>query len=165
MTLLTTERGLTGQWFSAVDLSTTFLNQGTIDETIQQSEKQDSYRHLWKSSASGKESSGLHFFRTTTGIQSGPDAFSKLRIVMTFLTIFRVTEILCSFTLLLEEKTGKDIPQSSRLEFSEKFRGNNFTLSDAEENTSLMLNWDGIADLPLLRRLLAICQKSPEPRF
>ena len=77
----------------------------------------------------------------------------------------RVTEILCSSRLLLEGKTGKDIPQSSRLEFSEKFWGNNFTLSDAEDNTSLMLNWGGIADLPLLRRLLAICQKSPEPSF
>ena len=119
----------------------------------------------WRVQPVQKESSGLHFFRTTTGIQSGPDAFSKLRIVMTFLTILRVTEILCSSTLLLEGKTGKDIPQSSRLEFSEKFWGNNFTLSDAEDNTSLMLNWGGIADLPLLRRLLAICQKSPEPSF
>ena len=57
------------------------------------------------------------FFRTTTGIQSGPDAFDKLRFIMTFLTILGVTEILCSFRLLLEGETGKEIPESSRLEF------------------------------------------------
>ena len=40
---------------------------------------------------------------------------------MTFLTIPRVTERLCSFRLVLEGKTGKEIPESSRLEFSGKF--------------------------------------------
>ena len=30
-------------------------------------------------------------------------------------------EILCSFKLVLEGKTGKEIPESSRLEFLEKF--------------------------------------------
>ena len=34
-----------------------------------------------------------------------------------------------------------------------------FILSDAEGNTSRPLNRAGIADLPLLRTLLAICQK------
>ena len=37
---------------------------------------------------------------------------------MTFLTILGVTELLCSFRLILEGKTGKEIPESSRLEFS-----------------------------------------------
>ena len=76
-----------------------------------------------------------------------------------------VTEILCSFRLVLEEKTGKDIPESSRLEFLETFSANNFALSDAEDNTSGLLNRGGIADLPLLRTLLAIRQKSQEPSF
>ena len=40
---------------------------------------------------------------------------------MTFLTILVVNKILCSFRLVLEGKTGKDIPESSRLEFLEKF--------------------------------------------
>ena len=84
---------------------------------------------------------------------------------MTFLTILRVTEILCSFKLVLEEKTGKETPESSRLEFKEKFSANNFALSDAEVKTFSLLNSGGIADLPLLRRLLAICQKSREPSF
>ena len=38
---------------------------------------------------------------------------------MTFLTTLGVTEILCSFRLVLESKTGKEIAQSSRLEFLE----------------------------------------------
>ena len=84
---------------------------------------------------------------------------------MTFLIIVGVTEILCSFKLVLEGKTGKEIPESSRLKFLEKFSANNFALSDAEDNTSGPLNRGGIADLPLLRTLLAICQKSQEPSF
>ena len=50
-----------------------------------------------------------------------------------------VTEI-CSFKLVLEEKTGKEIPESSRLEFIENFSANNFALSDAEDNISGSLN-------------------------
>ena len=76
-----------------------------------------------------------------------------------------VMEILCSFRLVLEWKTGKEIPESSRFEFVEKFLGNNFALSDAEDNTSGPLNRGGIADLPLLRTLLAICQKVPRATF
>ena len=98
-------------------------------------------------------------------MQSGPDAFDKSRFIMTFLTILGVTEILCNFRLVLEGKTGKEIPESSRLELLEKFSANNFALSDAEDSTSGQLNRGGIADLPLLRTLLAICQKSREPSF
>ena len=84
---------------------------------------------------------------------------------MTFLIILGVTEILCSFTLVLDWKTGKEIPESSRLEVSEKFSANNFALSYTEDNTSGPLNRGGIADLPLFRTLLAIRQKSREPSF
>ena len=84
---------------------------------------------------------------------------------MNILTIMGVTEILCNFRLVLEGKTGKEIPESSRLKFLEKFSANNFALSDAEDNTSGPLNRGGIADLPLLRTLLAIRQKSREPSF
>ena len=79
---------------------------------------------------------------------------------MTLLTILGVTEILCSFRLVLERKTGKKIPESSRLESSEKFSASNFALSDAKDNTYEPLNRGGIADLPLLRTLLTIRQKS-----
>ena len=40
---------------------------------------------------------------------------------MTFLTILGDTEMICRFGLVLEGKTGKEIPESSRLEFLEKF--------------------------------------------
>ena len=79
---------------------------------------------------------------------------------MTFLTTLGVTEILCTFRLGLGGKAGKWILEFSRLEFLEKFLANNFPLSDAEDNTSGPLNRGGIADLPLLRTLLAIHQKS-----
>ena len=68
-----------------------------------------------------------------------------------------VTQILCSFKWVLEGKTDKEVPESSRLEFLEKFSANNFALSDAEDNTSGLLNRGGVADLPLLRTILAIC--------
>ena len=93
------------------------------------------------------ESSGSQFFRTTTGIQSGPYAFDESRYLMTFLTILGVMDILCCFRLVLEGKTGKEIPESPRLEFLEKFLAKIFALSDAEDDTSGPLNRGGIADL------------------
>ena len=86
---------------------------------------------------------------------------------MAFLTILGVTEILCSFRLVLEGKTGKGIPESPKLEFLQKFSETTFALLDAEDNTSRPLNRGGIADLPLLRRMFPyLCYwqftKSPE---
>ena len=57
------------------------------------------------------------------------------------------------------------MPESSRLEFLEKFSANNSALSDAEDNTYGPLNRGGIAGLSLLRTLLAIRQNSREPSF
>ena len=76
--------------------------------------------------------------------------FDKSRFVMTFITIFGVTEILSEW---------------SRLEFLEKFLANNFVSSDAKDNTSAMLTRGGRADLSLLRTLLAIRQNSQGPSF
>ena len=67
--------------------------------------------------------------------------------------------------LVVEGKTDKEIPESSRLEFLKKFSAKNVALSDAEDNTSRQLSRGSIADLTLLRTLLAIHQKSREPRF
>ena len=72
---------------------------------------------------------------------------------------------ICNFKLVLEGKTGKEIPESSRLEFLEKFLVNTFALSDIKDNTSGPLNRGGMVDLPLLRTLLAIRQKSRDPGF
>ena len=55
---------------------------------------------------------------------------------MTFLVIFGSMEILCSFTLVLEGKISKEIPESPRLVFLEKFLAKHFTLLDAEDYTS-----------------------------
>ena len=57
------------------------------------------------------------------------------------------------------------MPESSSLEFLEKYLANNFTLSETEDNTSGPFNWGGIPDLPLLRTLFAICWKSQESSF
>ena len=127
----------------------------TTDETFQQSGEQVSFRDILKSSAGMYERSGSQFFKTTTVIQSGPDAFDESRFVVTFVTIFGVMEMLCNFRLVLEGKTGKEIPESSMSEFLEKLLANNFTLSDAEDNASGPLNKGVIADLPL-RALSAI---------
>ena len=92
-----------------------------------------------------------------TRIQSGPDVFDKSKFVV---TILGVTEILCSFRLVPEGKTGKEMLESSKLEFPEKTLAKNFALSDADDNTSWLLNRGGTANLLLLRIILAICQKS-----
>ena len=89
-TLLTTERRLTGWYYLAVDFSLTFLNTDTTNETFQQSGKQDSLGHILKISAIMYESSDSQFFRATTGMQSGPNAFDESRFVMTFLTVLGV---------------------------------------------------------------------------
>ena len=64
---------------------------------------------------------------------------------MTSLTILGIMEISCSFRLVLEGKTGK-----------ETFLANDFALSDAEDNSSGLLNRGGIACLSLLRTLLLL---------
>ena len=51
------------------------------------------------------------------------------------------------------------------MEFSKKNLVISFALSDAEGNTSGLLNRGGIADLLLLATLLAIHQKLWEPSF
>ena len=58
------------------------------------------------------KSSGSHFFRTNTGIQSEANTFDESRLVMTNLG---VTEILPRFRLVLEAKAGKETLGLSRL--------------------------------------------------
>ena len=70
-------------------------------------------------------------------IQSGPNAFDELGFVMTLITILGVKETLCSFRLVLEGKTGKEIPESSRLEFLEKILANNFLLYQMQKTRPL----------------------------
>ena len=44
-----------------------------------------------------------------------------------------VTGILCSFRLVQEGEEGREIPESLRVEFLEKFSVNSFALSDAKD--------------------------------
>ena len=86
-----------------------------------------------------KERSGSQFFKTTIGIQSGPDAFDKSRFIMTFLTILGVTE-LCSFKLVLEGKTGKGIPESKCKTGKEK-TGKEMLASELEFDVRDKVDW------------------------
>ena len=54
---------LTGWQFLAEDLSPTFLNTGTTNETFQQCGKQNFLRHMLNSSASSYETSGSQFLK------------------------------------------------------------------------------------------------------
>ena len=65
---------------------------------------------------------------------------------------------LCSFKLVLQRKVGKDI-----LEPLEMIFANGLALLEAEDKTSGPLNSGCIADMTLLRTLLAIRQKLQEP--
>ena len=56
---------------------------------------------------------------------------------MTFLTILEVIAISCRFRLVLEGKTGKEIPKSSRLEFLEKFFLQTILLYQKQKTTPL----------------------------
>ena len=60
-------------------------------------------------------------------LQTHSGTINKSRFVATFLTILGITETLCRFRLVLKGKIGKEIPESSRLEFLEKFLADNFT--------------------------------------
>ena len=64
-----------------------------------------------------------------------------------FLTNLGVTKILDSFTLVLERKAGKEIHESSKMEFWGKISRNNIALPDAEDNDLGPLNKGSIADL------------------
>ena len=67
----------------------------------------------------------------------------------------------CILRLVLERNVGQEIPESSKLEFLEKFSANDY----AEDNTLGPINTGGVAYFPLLRTLLVIRQKSLEPSF
>ena len=107
----------------------------TKDETLQQTRKWDSFCHDLQRLANVDKYSGSLLSRTTTGIQSGPDAFNESKFIIMFLTNIGVTGILRSLRLALEAKPGKDIPEPSRLELSEMVSANNFAVSYAEKTT------------------------------
>ena len=108
----------------------------------------------WLQWANTYESSGSQFFRATTEIQPGQVTSEESRSIMTFLTKSRITGILCSLILTLEGKAGEQIPQSSRLEFIEKFQ-QTFLRCRRQHLNVIQLNRGSTAVLSLLRTLLA----------
>ena len=66
---------------------------------------------------------------------------------MAFPINFGVRGIFCSFRLVLQGKTGKEVLESPKLEFLEKFLAKHFALSDAEDNTPRLLNRGGMTDI------------------
>ena len=90
-------------------------------------------------------------FITKNQLSKGYNLFNHLTEIQ---KVTRVTEMLYSFILVLEGKSGKEITESSRSDFLEKFLANSFALSDGEGNTIKPLDRRYIADLPLLRTLL-----------
>ena len=64
---------------------------------------------------------------------------------MTFFTNLEVTGILCIVRLVPEAKAGKEIPESSRLEFLEKFPASKKTYMEAiNQNSSEPSFWEAI---------------------
>ena len=81
---------------------------------------------------------------------------------MNFLT--NLGEILCSFKLVLEGKTDKDTHVIKIRVFIKVFI-KQFCFIRYRPQRHQTIEWGGIADLPLLRTLLAIRQRSWEPIF
>jgi hypothetical protein len=109
------------------------------------------------------DNSGEHIFRTIDGIQSGPLALveSSSHIAFdTILTVILIEMISCS---VRDGKSGRIYNKSSSVEFAENFRAKRLALSFEDVKTSGPLKRGGIEDLPLLRILLDILQKSRDP--
>ena len=93
--------------------------------------EKNSYKHKLNRSANMYETSALQFFKTT---KSELDAIQE-SISITILTILGITGIWSSFRLVLDEEAGKEIHESSILDFSDMISANNFALLDAEDNS------------------------------
>ena len=104
------------------------------------------------------KSSGSQFYETTQWNKIMTRCFWQIKVSNDFLNALWITEILCSFRLVLQGKIDQKIPELSILESLEKLVSKNFALSDAEGNISGSLNTRDIADLTLLRKISAIQQ-------
>ena len=66
---------------------------------MRQSGKQDPFRHIdWRVQLVCMKVQ-TQFFSTTSGIQSGPGAFDKSRVIVALLTISGVTKIFLEFQI------------------------------------------------------------------
>ena len=95
--------------------------------------------------------------RFTVFLELPLKCYQDQKVSLTIKVSYDLFNHLGSFRNIL---SGKEIPESSRLEF---LLANSSTLSDVEDNMSRPLHRGGIIDL--LITLLAICLKSKEPSF
>ena len=98
-------------------MSQPFFGTGTTEATFQQLGKSPLDMHLRNSLVRTGASSGAHFFKTITGMPSGPLDLELSRFLMSLLTCFTVTEEVERFVLVRLGKTGRERPPSSRDEF------------------------------------------------
>ena len=84
---------------------------------------------------------------------------------MTFLTKLRVNRNIIQFQISSRRENKPRDYWVTKIRVPRKNLSNNFALSDAEVNIFGPSNRGGIADLPCLRTLLAILQKSPESQL
>ena len=84
---------------------------------------------------------------------------------MIILNILEVKDILSNTKLVIDKNACKKKPESLRLEFLKTILANTFALSDAEDITSGPSNRGGITDLPFLKTLFTILQKSQQWSF
>ena len=94
------KRVLTGWQFLSVNLTPTFLNTRTTNETLQQSGKWDSFRHVClKVQAYNYSEQPLEYSQDQTPL--------TCQYWLTFLRNLGVVEIICSCRLVLEKKVDK----------------------------------------------------------
>ena len=151
-TLLTTHWRLTG-------------GRLTTDETLQIFGKQDSFLYILNSSTNIYVKRQAHSF-------SEPQRKHTIRnrylwqikeVGYDLLDQFRNYIIIMQSQISSRRETVKDIPESSRLKFSEKFSPSNFCLSYSEYVNSRRLYWWDIAKFSLSIKLFSIRQNSLDP--
>ena len=84
---------------------------------------------------------------------------------MTFLYVLGVTEILCSFRLVLEGKTGNKITESSRLEFKEKIFANKFFFTRCKRQHPWAVEEKGYSGFTIVENTISNLPKVLRAKF
>ena len=155
---------LIGLYLDGSDLSPEFLKTGQTDESFQDDGNIFQWGNDWIVSPKLEQVQRQCFFRTTTGISSGPVAFEIESLPIYLCTSFTVSLIFEMRQFVREGNSGMGDPWSSRFPFSANKAPNRVALSFEEKGTFGPLCNVWIVDLPLFRTLLVIFQNCLEPR-
>lgn len=151
-------RWLMGQYCDRDEYSPTFLKTGHTADRFHRLGKHFSIRKL-NNFAKIRDSSGLSFLRTTTGILSRWVAFIESRLLMsveTFIAEIVVSQRLCSVSW---GKSGKRWQLSCNMELETKIIAKNLALPDKDNFRAID---NRMYCLQLLRILLVIFQNLQE---